>query len=296
MKNYLKTYFFDIIFKKVFDFTGRATRKEFWLFTLNLLISLSLIYAFIYFDLPKITPEIFNKALHAYPSYDTIIFLKIIFVLMLLSPILFVLPFINLLARRLHDIGLSAKFLFLAVLLIRYAWIFPVFVCVIGCIPGKKNKNKYDSQDIKKNTIKKIFFNGTIFLLILLFLIVFIMTIVKPTQRRKADCNRIINDIAQAELKYFEQNNDFLYVNKTDNNGILNINLQNDDGFDTFSCTVNRDNIENKSVEIRLWAKKNEENEKKKFKNTRHIYVYATQYQNGQLSKILIKPEKKTTE
>ena len=49
--NYLKTYFFDIIFKKGFDFTGRATRKEFWLFTLNLLIVISAIYYIIYFNI-----------------------------------------------------------------------------------------------------------------------------------------------------------------------------------------------------------------------------------------------------
>ena len=78
MKDYLKTYFFDIIFKKFFDCTGKSTRKEFWLFTLNLLILISATYAIIYFDFPKVTPEILNKALNVYPSYDTIIFFRII--------------------------------------------------------------------------------------------------------------------------------------------------------------------------------------------------------------------------
>ena len=294
--NYLKTYFFDIIFKKGFDFTGRATRKEFWLFTLNLLIVISAIYYIIYFDLPKISPEIFNKALNLYPSYDTVIFIKIIFTLMFLSPLLFVLPFINLLARRLHDIGWSAKCLFFAVLLLRYAWIFP---CIIGFIPGKKEGNKYDNQNKNENIIKKSLVNGTILILILLLLFSFITALIKPTQRRKADCNRIINDIAKAELKYFKENNDFLYVYKTDNNDILNINLQQDDGFDTFSCTVNNDNIDNKSVEIKVWSK-NDAKQKEKLKDMKDSYyvgyVCATQYQNGDLTKTMLKFEKKTAE
>lgn len=36
--DYLKTYLTDIIFKHYFDFNGRATRKVFWLFTLNMFI------------------------------------------------------------------------------------------------------------------------------------------------------------------------------------------------------------------------------------------------------------------
>ena len=122
------------------------------------------------------------------------------------------------------------------------------------------------------------------------------MAFTKPMQLRKADCNRIINDIAQAELKYFEQNNDFLYVYETDNDGILNINLQNYDGFDMFSCTVNRDNVDNKSVEIKVWLR-SDDNQKKKFKDSFYSsYIYATQYQNGELSKMKFKLEKKITE
>lgn len=295
MNKYLKTYFFDIIFKKFFDFTGRATRKEFWLFTLNLLIVISSIYTIIYFDGHNVGPIVLERILNAYPSYDTIIFFRIIFALIIIFPIIFLLPFINLLARRLHDIGVTAKYLFAAILLIRYAWILLFIIVIIGCIPGKKEGNKYDNQDIKKNTIKKIFFNGTILLLTLLLLISFITAFIKPMQRKKADYNRIINNIAQAELRYFEQNNDFLYVSETDNDDILNINLQNDDVFDTFSCTVNRDNINNKSVEIKVWAK-TDDKQKKKLKVSYSGYVCATQYQNGELSKMMFKLEKKTTE
>lgn len=293
MKNYLKTYFFDILFKKFFDFTGKATRKEFWLFTLNLLILISATYAIIYFDFPKVTPEILNKALNVYPSYDTIIFFRIIFILIFLSPVLFVLPFVNLLARRLHDIGLSAVWLIILIFLRQYALI---AILVIGFVPGKKEGNKYNEQNINGNIIKKIFVNGIILLLMLLFIISLIMAFTKPMQVKKADCNRIINDIAQAELKYFEQNNDFLYVYETDNDGILNINLQNYDGFDMFSCTVNRDNVDNKSVEIKVWPR-SDDNQKKKFKDSFYSsYIYATQYQNGELSKMKFKLEKKITE
>jgi uncharacterized membrane protein YhaH (DUF805 family) len=296
MKNYLKTYFFDILFKKFFDCTGKADRKEFWLFTLNLLVCISAIYAVIYFDFPKISPILFEKSLNIYPSYDTIIFLQIIFSLIILFPVLFLLPFINLLARRLHDIGLSAKYLFLAIFFIRYARFLPFIIGIIGCIPGKKEGNKYDEQNIKNNTIKKIFMNGTILLLILLFFYSFPYALTKGMRQKKASCNQLINDIAKAQLKYFKENNDFLYVYETDRSDILNIDLQNDDGVDKFSCTVNTDDIDNKSVEIKVWAKIDDKR-KEKLKGTYYLgYISATQYQDGKLSRMLLNLDKKTAE
>jgi len=301
MKNYLKTYFFDIIFKKFFDCTGKATRKEFWFFTLNILIVIAAIYAVLFFDGPNILPVILERMLNAYPGYDTIIFFEIILALIMLFPIIFLLPFINLLARRLHDIGLTAKYLFAAVLLIPYAWILPFIIAIIGCIPGKKEENKYDNPDIKNNIIKKIFVNGTILTVILFLLIFMPKALVKSRQQAKAEGTLIINKIAQSELKYFSENNYFLSVDKVTGNDTLNIDMQDYKFFGEFCCVVNNDNIDNKSVEIRLWLKNNEEDEKKnkepekkKFKNAHNIYVYATQYQTGELSKVMLKLYKKT--
>ncbi len=293
MNEYLKTYFFDILFKKFFDFTGKATRKEFWFFTLNLLIVISVIYAIVYFDGPNIGPVIFERMLNAYPNYDTIIFLKIIFALILISPILFVLPFINLLARRLHDIGVTAKYLFASILLIRYAWVLLFIIAIIGCIPGKKEGNKYDNQDIKNNIIKKIFVNGTILTLILLFLIFIPKGLIKNTKQAKVEGNLIINKIAQSELKYFSENKYFLSVDKASSNDILDINMQDYKYFDTFSCTINQENFDNKSVEIKVWPKI-DDSQKKKFKDSYYSsYICATQYQDGNLTEMLLKLEKK---
>lgn len=295
MNGYLKTYFFDIIFKKFFDFTGRATRKEFWFFTLNILIVIAAIYAIFYFDGPNIGPVIFERMLNAYPSYDTIIFLRIILALIFIFPVIFLLPFINLLARRLHDIGLTAKYLFVAVLLIRYVWVLPFIIAIIGCIPGKKEGNKYDNQDIiKNNIIKKIFVNGTILTLILFFLIFMPKALVKNIKQAKAEGNLIINKIAQSELKYFSENNYFLSVDKVNSNDILDINMQDYKYFDTFSCTINQESFDNKSVEIEVWPKI-DDNQKKKYKDSYYSsYICATQYQNGELSKMILKLEKKT--
>lgn len=292
--NYLKTYFFDIIFKNYFNCTGKATRKEFWFFTLNLLIVISAIYAVIYFDGPNICSVIFERMLNTYLGYDTVIFFKVILALIILFPIIFLVPFINLLARRLHDIGVTAKYLFASVLLIHYAWILPFIVAIIGCIPGKKEGNKYDNQDIKNNIIKKIFVNGTILILILLFLFLILNALIKNTKQIKAEGNLIINKIAQSELKYFSENNYFLSVDKVNSNNIIDINMQDYKYFDTFSCTINQENSDNKSVEIKVWSKIND-NKNKKFKDSYYSsYICATQYQNGELSKMILKLEKKT--
>ena len=63
--------------------------------------------------------------------------------------------------------------------------------------------------------------NGTILLLMLLFIFSFPYALTKGMQRKKADCNRIINDIAKAELKFFNENHDFLHVYETDKNDLL---------------------------------------------------------------------------
>ena len=293
MKNYLKTYFFDIIFKKFFDCTGKATRKEFWFFTLNILIVIAAIYAVLFFDGPNILPVILERMLNAYPGYDTIIFFEIILALIMLFPIIFLLPFINLLARRLHDIGLTAKYLFAAVLLIPYAWILPFIIAIIGCIPGKKEENKYDNPDIKNNIIKKIFVNGTILTVILFLLIFMPKALVKSRQQAKAEGTLIINKIAQSELKYFLENNYFLSVDKASSNDILDINMQDYKYFDTFNCTINQENFDNKSVEIKVCAKIDDK-QKEKLKDSYYSsYICATQYQDGNLTEMLLKLEKK---
>ena len=117
--------------------------------------------------------------------------------------------------------------------------------------------------------------------------------LVKNIKQAKAEGNLIINKIAQSELKYFSENNYFLSVDKVNSNDILDINMQDYKYFDTFSCTINQESFDNKSVEIEVWPKI-DDNQKKKYKDSYYSsYICATQYQNGDLTKTMLKFEKK---
>lgn len=292
MKNYLKTYFFDIIFKKFFNSTGRANRKEYWLFIFNLLIFFSLLFLFVYFD----SPYIVEKIITAYPNYDTLKIYSIFLSLIMLFSFLLLWPFINLLVRRLHDIGLSAAWLVLLIFLRQYALI---VVLIIGFVPGKKEKNKYDNQDTDKNVIKKNAVNIIIFFILsfLIFILsLFPISNIRRLNQMESEANLIINKIAQAEFKCFSENFNFLSVDRDTSNDTLNIDMQDYKFFGEFCCIVNNDNIDNKSVEIKVWSKIDDK-QKGKFKDSYYSsYICATQYQNGELSKMILKLEKKAVE
>ena len=108
--------------------------------------------------------------------------------------------------------------------------------------------------------------------------------------------NLIINKIAQAEFKCFSENFNFLSVDRDTSNDTLNIDMQDYKFFGEFCCIVNNDNIDNKSVEIKVWSKIDDK-QKGKFKDSYYSsYICATQYQNGELSKMILKLEKKAVE
>lgn len=128
--NYFEKYLTDIIFKHYCDFKGRAGRKEFWLFILNLLV--------IYFVLHSINTELGS-----------------------IFDLLVILPMLSLYARRVHDFNFNDLIIiigFFFMVCFRIAGLvsgvldfasaltglITIFVTlVIGLIPGTKGENKY---------------------------------------------------------------------------------------------------------------------------------------------------------
>ena len=108
-KNYCKTYFTDIIFKRFFDFKGRDGRKVFWLFTLNMFIINSLL------------GSISAGLLSIIVSFAVL------------------LPSLGLSVRRLHDINFSGWWVLIGFI----PFIGVVALIVFACIPGTQGENKY---------------------------------------------------------------------------------------------------------------------------------------------------------
>ena len=163
--------------------------------------------------------------------------------------------------------------------------------------PVKKKKNKYDNQDTDKNVIKKNAVNIIIFFILsfLIFILsLFPISNIRRLNQMESEANLIINKIAQAEFKCFSENFNFLSVDRDTSNDTLNIDMQDYKFFCEFCCIVNNDNTDNKSVEIKVWPRIND-SQKKKFKDRYYSsYIYAIQYQTGELSKVMLKVYKKT--
>ena len=107
------------------DFVGRATRKEFWLFTaFSTVITLAL--AFITGFLSGLT------------TVGAIKYLYLVFVLLMIC------PQIAVAVRRLHDVGRSGKLLLVAFTIVG---IIPLIVWFCGkTVEGKKIQNKPQPQ------------------------------------------------------------------------------------------------------------------------------------------------------
>lgn len=107
------------VFNQYFNFSGRASRKEFWIFMLiNLIIVLLLRLLDFLFDTYHFTSLAY--------VYAMIIFI----------------PSIAVLLRRLHDVGKSGWYFFLL--------LFPVFgwiwLLVLVCLEGKHIPNKWGNN------------------------------------------------------------------------------------------------------------------------------------------------------
>ncbi len=285
--NYLKTYFFNIVFKNYFNAAGRATRKEFWFFTLNLIIICFLLISVLAVSFLLMFSNI--KRLVADPSSVSslsMIQMKTTYILTFVTlafPFLLAFPYLNLVVRRLHDINLSSWWLLLYLI----PQIGALVILIFMCLPGTKGANKYD---VEPGT-KKFGFASLIIILITLAMMVLFMYVGKYMHDKiEGKGEQIVDKIAQAELKYYEQNNDFLYVDKTDSNDILDINLQNNLFYNEFSCTAvtgmknafTLDDKSSKQVEIRVW----ERPDKKDKEQNKEKYMYVIMNDKGAKTKI----------
>ena len=125
------SFFKNIIytFKNSFNFQGRASRKEFWLFTL--------FYIIIYF--PISTYESVQYAINNFASYDVSSWdVLLSSPLTLTINLIFIFPILSLTCRRLHDTGKSG-------------WYQLLYITIIGMIPllywftqpGNPSANKF---------------------------------------------------------------------------------------------------------------------------------------------------------
>jgi uncharacterized membrane protein YhaH (DUF805 family) len=105
------------VFKKYIDFSGRARRKEFWMFTLvSIIISVAL--------------SIVDMAMGSEIAGLSSIYLLVAFI-----------PSLAVLVRRLHDTGRSGLWVLLALTGIGY-----IVLIIFAALEGEKGDNKYGTD------------------------------------------------------------------------------------------------------------------------------------------------------
>lgn len=121
--------------KKMFDFNGRSSRKEFWIFYLinmAIIMFLSIITIGFTFSASKTSD---------------VIYAQIILIISLTYLVLISVPFIAFLTRRLHDAGFSAWWLLI--------YFIPnigfVTLLILAMFPSKPGHNKYGPNPYGKN-------------------------------------------------------------------------------------------------------------------------------------------------
>ncbi|MBO7612023.1 MAG: DUF805 domain-containing protein [Elusimicrobia bacterium] len=271
--NYFKTYFTDIIFKKFFKFDGKATRKEFWLFTLNVFI-LELLLISLY----GLAFLLFTNNKTASTNPDTTIFLLVISIipmlLLLLVNLILIFPYVGLCIRRLRDANLSPWWILVSII----PRIGKLILLILMCLPGKQENNENDSQNTEQSK-RKTTITAIIILLILFAVIVTPIMIAKHYIKKiNLGGEVLISEIAKAELNYFEQNNEFLPVDRTNNNETLNINIKDRIAYNEFLCVPSIDN-NIKCVEIKILQQLGKDDD------ARFVSMNAIQYENGELTK-----------
>ncbi len=285
--NYLKTYFFDIIFKKFFNFTGKADRPEFWLFALNVLVIEFILFILVAFSLP------FLGYINTNFTNHTVIFLLtalcyIPMILLAFLNILIIFPSLGLSVRRLRDANFSVWWILLLLLPKLGKIIFLIFMC----FPSKEesNVNMDNNQNIEQgensnNQIKERTKNrGPLIVGIIILVLILSIFVISILFARKLNVylgTSLINRISQAELKYFEQNNNFLLVDRTGTSKELDIDVQNRNTYNEFLCTPSVDKDTNrKYVEIKILRKYGKRD------NAGYVSMSAIQYDDGELTEI----------
>ena len=130
--------------KKYFDFKSRATRTEFWCFTLSVLVI-------------GVVLSVFDSLLSTV-NYAGVGMLSGLFQLFILAPTLAVG------ARRLHDMGKSGWWQLLALTLVGV-----LVLVVFWILESNKEANKYGEHVVDKFSIKHLVAQGVLLAVVLLF-------------------------------------------------------------------------------------------------------------------------------
>ena len=123
----MKKYYLDILTNKYIDFSGRARRKEYWMWTLY--VTLINILAMILDDMLGLNFELLGQDL----DYGW---------LYLITGIINFIPGLSIVVRRLHDVGKSGWF-FLIILIPIIGWI---GILILLCSDGDKEENKWGTN------------------------------------------------------------------------------------------------------------------------------------------------------
>ncbi len=281
MKNYLKTYFFDIIFKNYFNCAGRADRKTFWLFTLNAFIVVFTVMALYFLGFSSLVISLKNNFASTTDSLSKIPLIIIILpaILSITVPVLLVFPFLNLAIRRLHDANFSAWWLLLYLL----PYIGGIIMIIFMCLPGTQGPNKYD---VEPGT-KKFGFGSLIIVLAFLFFISAMFLFAKfLSDSQEYEGKALLEKVGQAQIEYFEKNNNFFYTEKNTGNDTLGIDMSDSIFYNGFSCTTlsKRDKFliddsydRNKHVKLIVWEKPSRGDER----TGKQRYMYLIMNEDG---------------
>jgi uncharacterized membrane protein YhaH (DUF805 family) len=123
----MKKYYFNVLTNKYADFSGRARRKEYWMWTLN--VTLLFILAMIMDNTLGLNFELLGQDL----GYGW---------LYMLAGIINFIPGLSIVVRRLHDVGKSGWFyLIILIPIIGFIWIL-----ILLCSDGVKEENKWGTN------------------------------------------------------------------------------------------------------------------------------------------------------
>ena len=123
----MKKYYFNVLTNKYADFSGRARRKEYWMWTLY--VTLIFILAMIMDNVLGLNFELLGQDL----GYGW---------LYMLAGIINFIPGLSIVVRRLHDVGKSGWFyLIILIPIIGFIWIL-----ILLCSDGVNEENKWGTN------------------------------------------------------------------------------------------------------------------------------------------------------
>ena len=123
----MEQYYFNVLTNKYADFSGRARRKEYWMWTLY--VTLIFILAMIMDNVLGLNFELLGQDL----GYGW---------LYMLAGIINFIPGLSIVVRRLHDVGKSGWFyLIILIPIIGFIW-----MLILLCSDGVKEENKWGTN------------------------------------------------------------------------------------------------------------------------------------------------------